>query len=202
MSLQNGPRSGLDAIYQLHTEHEATSHFILLVDRIDPEVVVAAFRNGARGIFCLSDSNLRLLRKCIDCVHEGQVWANTDVINHVLKAFTSTVSPRLLNANGDTLLSPREEAVAGLVAAGLSNRDVAKELGLSGNTVKNYLFRIFSDKPSGVSNRLELGLYVSAQGLCRGATDEATPRKIAASERIIAAAAKAMIIGNPSSSSS
>jgi len=45
----------------------------------------------------------------------------------------------------------------GLVAEGLSNRDVAKQLALSEHTVKNYLFNVF-DK-LGISSRTELLMY-------------------------------------------
>ncbi|HMK22353.1 MAG TPA: LuxR C-terminal-related transcriptional regulator [Terriglobales bacterium] len=49
-----------------------------------------------------------------------------------------------------------------LVAEGLSNRDIARELGLSEHTVKKYLFRIF-DK-LGISTRVELVLYAVNHG--------------------------------------
>src|ERR1700746_2620062 len=61
------------------------------------------------------------------------------------------------------LLTSREEQVVALVADGLSNRDVASELGLSEHTVKKYLFRIF-DK-LGISNRVELVLYAMHHGV-------------------------------------
>ncbi len=49
-----------------------------------------------------------------------------------------------------------------LVAEGLSNREVALELGLSEHTIKKYLFRIF-DK-LGISTRVEFVLYAVADG--------------------------------------
>ena len=52
--------------------------------------------------------------------------------------------------NGEKLLTSREEQVVALVADGLSNRNVATELGLSEHTVKEYLFRIF--EKLGISN--------------------------------------------------
>ena len=54
-----------------------------------------------------------------------------------------------------------------LVADGLSNRQVASELGLSEHTVKKYLFRIF-DK-LGISSRVELVLYAFSHGDSRQA---------------------------------
>ena len=61
----------------------------------------------------------------------------------------------------DAMTSGRMTSVA-LVADGLSNRQVARELQLSEHTVKKYLFRIF-DK-LGVSSRVELVLYAVSHG--------------------------------------
>ena len=54
-----------------------------------------------------------------------------------------------------------------LVADGLSNREVARELSLSEHTIKKYLFRIF-DK-LGTSSRVELVLYTLSHGGSRQA---------------------------------
>ena len=62
---------------------------------------------------------------------------------------------------------PREEQVVGLVAEGLSNREIARELQLSEHTIKKYLFRIF-DK-LGISTRVELVLYAVSNGKTVGA---------------------------------
>jgi DNA-binding NarL/FixJ family response regulator len=53
--------------------------------------------------------------------------------------------------------SPRQQAVIELVAKGLTNRDVAKKLGIDAHVVRNYLSMIY-DK-IGVSNRVELALW-------------------------------------------
>ena len=69
---------------------------------------------------------------------------------------------QVLSACGDKLLTSREEQVVALVADGLSNRNIATELGLSEHTVKKYLFRIF--EKLGISNRVELVLYAVHHG--------------------------------------
>ena len=68
---------------------------------------------------------------------------------------------RVLNAHGLNLLAKREGQVVSLVADGLTNRDIAAQLGLSEHTVSNYLFRIYNKL--GVFNRVELVLYVMKQ---------------------------------------
>ena len=135
---------------------------ILLVDTCDRELVVSAFRSGARGIFCISDTHFRLLCRCIQRVAGGQIWANTEQMTFLLDLVSEVPSLRVLNSRGHQLLTPREEQVVALVAEGLSNRDTARELNLSEHTIKKYLFRIF-DK-LGISSRVELVLYAVNHG--------------------------------------
>jgi DNA-binding NarL/FixJ family response regulator len=135
---------------------------ILLVDSYDRELVVSAFRSGARGIFCITDSHFRLLCRCIQRVADGQIWLNTEQMNFLVEMVSEVPSLRILNSRGHQILTPREEQVVALVAEGLSNRNVARELDLSEHTIKKYLFRIF-DK-LGISTRVELVLYAMNHG--------------------------------------
>jgi DNA-binding NarL/FixJ family response regulator len=136
---------------------------VVLLDSSKPQVVLDCFRAGAKGIFSKHDK-LESLRKCIRCVHEGQIWASSIELEHVLEALNN--SPRVCATNhaGIELLSARERQVVEYLAAGMTNREIAKALGLSPHTVKNYLFRIF-DK-LGVSSRTEL-LYLTMNNQLR-----------------------------------
>jgi DNA-binding NarL/FixJ family response regulator len=58
---------------------------------------------------------------------------------------------------GSRALSEREEKVVALVAAGMTNAEVAAEVGTTDHVVKNYL-RVIYDK-LGLWNRLELALW-------------------------------------------
>ena len=135
---------------------------VLLVDTCDRELVVSAFRSGARGIFPITEANLRLLCKCLLRVAAGQIWANTEQLNYVIDLISEVPSLRVLNALGTSLLTPREEQVVALVAEGLGNRQVAGELNLSEHTIKKYLYRIF--EKLGISTRVELVLYAVNNG--------------------------------------
>ena len=154
-NLQDGPMSGFELLRELRLSHPR-SRTVLLLDSSERDLVVDAFRGGARGIFCRSQS-FKMLCKCIVCVHQGQIWANHAELQFVLEALGQVAPLHIVNAKGKSLLSKREEQVVACVAEGLTNREIAKQLGLSEHTVKNYLFRIF-DK-LGISGRVELVLY-------------------------------------------
>jgi len=64
---------------------------------------------------------------------------------------------KVVNADSLRMLTKREEDVVRLLAEGLQNREIARQLGLSEHTVKNYMFHIF--EKLGVSSRVELVLY-------------------------------------------
>jgi DNA-binding NarL/FixJ family response regulator len=163
------------ALRRFHLSHPEIPK-VLLVETCDPELVVGAFRSGARGIFSIADSNLHLLCKCLLRVAAGQIWANTEQLNYVMDLVSEVPSLRVLNSRGGSLLTPREEQVVALVAEGLGNRQIAAELNLSQHTIKKYLFRIF--EKLGVSSRVELVLYAVNNGDPRQAKWLAGPSRI------------------------
>jgi DNA-binding NarL/FixJ family response regulator len=135
---------------------------VLLAESDDRDLVVNALRAGAKGIFLFMQDPFRMLCKCISCVSRGEIWLNNRQLQHVLDTLSDVPTLRVVNANGRSLLTPREEQVVALVSDGLTNREVAVELGLSEHTIKKYLLRIF-DKV-GVSSRVELVLYAMSHG--------------------------------------
>jgi DNA-binding NarL/FixJ family response regulator len=153
-------------VRSLHLAHPGVVQ-VLLLDAPDRDEVVNAFRSGARGLFSFSDSPFRQLCKCIQTVHQGQIWVSNQQVGYLIDAVTQVPSLRVVNSRGRKLLTPREQQVVALVADGLSNRGVAGELGLSEHTVKKYMFRIF--EKIGVSTRVELVLYAVTRGAPRQA---------------------------------
>ncbi len=157
----DGVSEAVMTLRRFHLSHPEIPK-LLLVDTCDRELVVSAFRSGARGIFPITDANLRLLCKCLLRVAAGQIWANTEQLNYLLDLISEVPSLRVLNARGTSLLTPREEQVVALVAEGLGNRQIARELNLSEHTIKKYLYRIF--EKLGISTRVELVLYAVHNG--------------------------------------
>lgn len=128
---------------------------VLLLDFSDANMITAAFRAGAQGVFCRTEP-FHLLAKCIRCVAKGEVWASRLELQAVLEALAQPALPSSLTLSTG-LLSARETDVVRCVAEGLTNREIAQRLKLTEHTVKNYLSRIF-DK-LGVSSRVEVLLY-------------------------------------------
>jgi len=134
---------------------------VVLLDTLERNLVVEAFRCGARGVFCRSGS-FQALCKCILCVHEGQVWASSAELQFVLEALVDPVRIETRGLPNSRPLSKREEEIAHMVAEGFSNRQISERLVLSEHTIKNYLFRVF--EKLGVSTRVELTLYALKRG--------------------------------------
>ena len=155
IKLQDGPLAGFKVLHQVRALHLKTAA-IMLLDSGDRDLVVDAFRGGARGVF-YRGYPFKALSKCIRTVHDGQVWASNGDVEFMLEALMYFRPLKLGKAAGMSLLTQREREVIRLVAEGMKNRDIALKLTVTEHTVKNYVFRIF--EKLGVSSRVELVLY-------------------------------------------
>jgi len=151
-NLDEQPSRGVEVLLELRALHLHTRS-ILLPDSSKDDAVLKAFRAGARGVFGKNEP-IEQLSKCVRCVHQGQIWADSQALRVAVEALASSPTVRAVNASGMKLLSERELQVVRCIAEGLTNREIAERLKLSQHTIKNYLFRIF-DKV-GVSSRVEL----------------------------------------------
>jgi len=108
----------------------------------DKDQAPQALKRGYRG-YLYPDQGLEVVVKALEAVARGEVWAERRLVAEVLENPT----PRL---------TPREKEVAALAALGLSNEEIAKELGISVKTVKAHLSLAF--QKLGVKRRSELAL--------------------------------------------
>ena len=163
-SLQEGPFAGFQILKELHTSFPAV-RVVVLLNSTPREIVVDAFRAGAEGVIGRTES-IQAVCKCIQVVHQGQIWANSDQLHFVLDALVNATPLRVTSSKGRYLLTQKEDEVASLVAEGMTNRDVAQRLGIAEHTVSNYLFRIY--EKLGISSRVELALNVIRQSRGKG----------------------------------
>jgi two-component system nitrate/nitrite response regulator NarL len=156
-ALKDGPSMGLQTARELWVSGSKTK-VIILVDASKTDTVIEAFRAGAHGVICRDDP-FETLCKCVYVVRQGQVWINSNQLRHLIDYLVRSSPLPMANLGGSKLLTKREEGVVHLVAEGLTNREISRQLSLSEHTVRNYLFRIFNKL--GTSTRLELAVYVN-----------------------------------------
>jgi two-component system, NarL family, nitrate/nitrite response regulator NarL len=133
---------------------------IILIDSAKRELVVEAFRRGARGVYCRSDP-FTMLTRCVHRVHQGQLWISGAQLEFLLEILAQAPATRIVDTHGANLLSKREQDVVRWLAEGNTNREIARKLNISENTVKNYLFQVFNKL--GVSSRVEVVIYAASQ---------------------------------------
>jgi two-component system nitrate/nitrite response regulator NarL len=156
--LSEGPMAGFDLVQELRdTMPEVRA--VMLLDSMQPRMVVYAFQVGAKGVFS-RDRSVDELAKCLEVVHAGQVWAGTNELQIILQAMAKRTNFDAGEGAGSKVLTTREAEVASLVADGLRNREISERLGLSAHTVKNYLYRVY--EKLGISSRVELTNHMLA----------------------------------------
>ena len=155
---------GLVVLREL-AKSSASMRSILLVTAIDSEVLLEAVKLGARGVLS-RDSTPALLFECIRSVMAGQYWLGREAVSDLAKGFgapgLTSGFPGLQNNQKELNLTPRELQIASAIVDGAKNREIARKLSLSEDTVKHHLTKIF-DK-LGVSTRLELAMFVIDHG--------------------------------------
>ena len=104
------------------------------------EYVYAALRAGASG-FLLKDAGPDELLRAIRTVAAGEALLAPSVTSRLIAEFAARPDPRRPPAELDEL-TDREREILGLVAAGLSNDEIARRLVISPLTTKTHVSRI------------------------------------------------------------
>jgi two-component system nitrate/nitrite response regulator NarL len=142
------------------------TRIILLTNIEDPEQLTQAVREGVCGIVP-KKSPADVFFDCIRRVNAGELWLDRAITTHIVEQLTHRPIPVPRNAgltSKTVSLSRRELAIAGMISRGFRNREIADELFISEQTVKNHVHSIF--QKLGVRDRLEVALYTIYHRLC------------------------------------
>lgn len=149
----NIPGGGIEAARAIAAAHPST-RIIMLTASVDEDDLAAAMAAGARG-YILKGVAARELVSIVRRVHGGEGYVAPALAASLLSGRgrrpPATPPPDPLAA-----LTERERQILDLVAAGLSNKEVAAQLHLSEKTVKHYMTIIM--EKLGVRNRVEAAL--------------------------------------------
>jgi DNA-binding NarL/FixJ family response regulator len=135
---------------------------VLLVDGEDDEVMLAALEAGADGVLAKESEASELLR-AVRVVARGGAALGPDVTPRLIAWLLSHSGWRGQGRAELSELTPREREVVSLVAAGLSNTEIAERLVVTPATAKTHVSR--ARRKLGARDRAQLVVYAYRTGL-------------------------------------
>ncbi|KAA0232940.1 MAG: Transcriptional regulatory protein DegU [Acidimicrobiales bacterium] len=148
--------SGIDATRAIN-EAVPACKIIMLTVSDDEDDLFEAIKAGATG-YLLKEISIEEVADAIRAVQGGQSLVTPSMASKLLVEFTN-LSKRADSPDhaGTPRLTDRELEVLRLVAEGMSNRQIAEELGISENTVKNHVRNILEKLH--LHSRMEAVIY-------------------------------------------
>ena len=154
--------NGIEAAAQIRADLPTTKILMLTVSD-EEEDLYEAIKAGANG-YLLKEISVEEVAEAIRAVMQGQSLISPSMASKLLSEFNALVrraedrqqfpAPALTN---------REIEVLRLVAKGMSNREIAEELYISENTVKNHVRNILEKLH--LHNRMEAVIYAVKERL-------------------------------------
>ena len=142
--------NGVEVTRRLRTL-TASAAILILTFHDEEEMVVGLLDAGADG-YVVKDDATETLASAVRAVARGESWLSPKIAGKVVR-----------HARGETPaeppspLTPREQEVLRLVAEGLDNEAIARQLKLARRTVQNHVSAIYGKL--GVASRAEAMLY-------------------------------------------
>jgi len=141
--------------------HYAARNFVVLSTIPTVSEAMLSLTAGARA-YANAHAGEKNLQQIADIVHGGGIWVGEDLMQLLVSTLSRVQATEKQSKPSvwRELVSKREAEVVEAVAAGASNKLVAKQLVISERTVKAHLSAIF--EKLGVEDRLKLVLLVTA----------------------------------------
>ncbi len=143
--------SGVEATRRLLSELPGLKVIILTVSE-DDEDLFGAIEAGARG-YVLKNADAEELLRAIRQVHAGRALVSPAMTLRILEALRTGQFP----LPREIPLTPREQEVLRLLVQGATNREIARALTISENTVKTHVRHIL--EKLGLQNRSQVAAY-------------------------------------------
>lgn len=135
--------NGIEATHKIKNENPSIGVIVLTIYS-EEKFIFDLVRAGASG-YLLKDVDSGQIAKAIKVVANGESILNPSIANKILSEF-SKISKKnekqgyFKNHDG---LTRQELIVLNLLAEGKTNKEIAKEMGLSEKTIKNHMYKIF-----------------------------------------------------------
>jgi DNA-binding NarL/FixJ family response regulator len=154
--------SGLQATSKLQTTLPET-RVIVITGYDEPEQIYHSLRAGASA-FCSKDMPPESLIQTVHAVNEGKIVIQRQILSEQeaqewIQKRDTRFGKRLSDDDNaaESLLTPREMEILEMICRGASNKDIARDLGISYQTVKNHVTAVLHKL--GVKDRTQAVLY-------------------------------------------
>lgn len=162
MDIRMPDLNGIEAVELLRKKGFQTP-VLMLTTFDDHESIMKAIQAGAEG-YLLKDVSLEALVGAIEALADGKTWLQPAITERIVQGLKESKAPE--NDNEQSLVEPltdKEIAVLRLIAAGLSNNEIAESLFKSTGTVKNQVSSLMAklgvrDRTRAVLKAIDLGL--------------------------------------------
>ena len=154
MDLEMPGVDGIAATTEIHKQSPET-RVVILTSFSDRDRILKALDAGAIG-YLLKDAEPGELARGIAAAARGESPLDPRAAGTVIAARIHAPEPR-------AVISIREREVLALLARGMANKEIARNLGISEKTVKAHLTSIF--RQIKVSDRTQAALWARAQGI-------------------------------------
>jgi DNA-binding NarL/FixJ family response regulator len=154
---------GIEATRQIAAASADGPRILVLTTFDLDDYVYDALQAGASG-FLLKDVPAETLFEAVRVIAGGEALLAPAITRRLIAEF-ARLRPRQLRPDTLSALTPRETEILGLVAEGLSNREIAERLVLSDETVKTHVSHVLRklglrDRAQAVVVAYETGLVV------------------------------------------
>jgi two-component system, NarL family, nitrate/nitrite response regulator NarL len=125
------------AVFELLAPHIASGRILLIVDLGERDVVLAGAAQGVKS-FMPQGRDLSDLVDAIRLIATGRFYCPSEITEILL----SQIELAVTTSGVDRTLTHRESEVVDLLAQGLSNKEIARALGIALPTVKNHVHAV------------------------------------------------------------
>lgn len=153
-------RSGIEACRAIK-EAVPSAKIIMLTVSDEEADLYEAVKSGAAG-YLLKDSSIEEVAQAVRVVADGQSLISPSMAVKLIDEFKQMSKPESKHMPG-LRLTERELEVLRLVATGKNNREIAKDLFISENTVKNHVRNILEKLQ--LHSRMEAVMYAVKEKL-------------------------------------
>jgi DNA-binding NarL/FixJ family response regulator len=154
-------RSGIEACLAIK-EAVPSAKIIMLTVSDEEADLYEAVKSGAAG-YLLKDSSIEEVAQAVRVVADGQSLISPSMAVKLIDEFKQMSRPEREHVPGGLRLTERELEVLRLVAKGMNNREIARQLYISENTVKNHVRNILEKLQ--LHSRMEAVMYAVREKL-------------------------------------